>query len=101
MSESSADVSASCEVVVGSAAGLHARPAAVVVQTASKLKSAITIQKEDGSVISARSIMSLLTGGIHQGDRIVLRAVGENAIDDVKVMANLIARELDEGVEHH
>ena len=57
MSESSADISATCEVVVGSAAGLHARPAAVVVQTASKLKSAITIQKEDGPVISARSIM--------------------------------------------
>lgn len=101
MSESNAELSASREVLVGSAAGLHARPAAVVVQTASKLKSAITIQKEDGPVISARSIMSLLTGGIHQGDRIVLRAVGENANDDIIVMANLIARELDEGAEHH
>ena len=45
--------------------------------------------------------MSLLTGGIHQGDRIILRAVGESAQDDVKVMADLIAKELDEGTEHH
>ncbi|CAB5110274.1 MAG: HPr family phosphocarrier protein [Actinobacteria bacterium] len=100
MSDTSAPHSVFCEVIVGSAAGLHARPAAMVVQAATKLQAVITIQKDNGPLISARSIMSLLTGGIHQGDRITLHAVGESALDDVKVMAELIAKELDEEAQH-
>jgi len=42
------------EFVIQNKVGLHARPAAVLVQTANKFKSDITVEK-DGKVVSAKA----------------------------------------------
>jgi phosphocarrier protein HPr len=58
--------------------GIHARPAALLVKAASKYTCDIFIGY-DGSEVSAKSIMGLLTIEGHQGARLVVRAVGEDA----------------------
>jgi phosphotransferase system HPr (HPr) family protein len=51
------------EITVTNKTGLHARPASMFVQKASKFKSSIMIEKED-KTINAKSIISVLSGGI-------------------------------------
>jgi len=48
--------------VIKNRAGIHARPAALIVQTAGKFKSKIFLQKGDDR-INAKSIMGIITLG--------------------------------------
>ena len=50
------------EVRVTNRAGIHARPAALIVQTASRFASKITLGK-DSEEINAKSIMGIITLG--------------------------------------
>ncbi len=59
-------------------AGLHARPAALFVQTANKFKSNIRVQHGDREA-NAKSIMGVLTLGASQGAVVTIRAEGEDA----------------------
>jgi phosphotransferase system HPr (HPr) family protein len=59
-------------------AGLHARPAALFVQTANKYKSIIKVQ-HGVRESNAKSIMGILTLGASQGAVITIRAEGEDA----------------------
>lgn len=58
--------------------GLHARPASLVVQIASKFKSNITINHGTKSG-NLKSIMNVMSLGILQGDEIKIEADGEDA----------------------
>jgi phosphotransferase system HPr (HPr) family protein len=58
--------------------GLHARPAALFVQTASKFKSKIDVEYKD-TTANAKSILSVLTLGADQGASITIRAEGDDA----------------------
>ncbi len=58
--------------------GIHARPAALLVKAASKFSCEIFIGRA-GEEVSAKSIMGLLTMEGHQGSRLVVRAIGEDA----------------------
>lgn len=58
--------------------GLHARPAALFVQTASKFQSTITVKNGNQSA-NAKSILHLLTLGAEQGAVITVIAEGEDA----------------------
>ncbi len=49
--------------------GLHARPATMLVKTAAKYRSKITIHKEDLTV-DAKSIMGVLILAAHKGTRL-------------------------------
>jgi phosphocarrier protein HPr len=69
--------------------GLHARPAAVFVQTASKFRSAITIEKE-GKQVNAKSILTLLSLGAAQGSMIKISAEGEDEKEAVSELVQLI-----------
>lgn len=66
------------EIVVKSQQGLHARPAALFVQTAVKYDSNLTVKKDDESV-NGKSIMGILMLGIQCNSRIILIAEGEDA----------------------
>jgi len=57
--------------------GLHARPAALFVQTAKKFKSTIRVSKDERTV-DAKSILSILTLGAESGAVITIRAEGED-----------------------
>ncbi len=66
------------EVIVKSPQGLHARPAALLVQTAVKFDSSLTIKKDD-ELVNGKSIMGILMLGIQAGTPIILIAEGEDA----------------------
>lgn len=66
------------EVVVLNAQGLHARPAALFVQIASKYSAAITVEKDTESV-NGKSIMGLLMLGAQQNSKIRISADGPDA----------------------
>ena len=59
-------------------AGLHARPAALFVQTANKYKANIRVKHGEREA-NAKSIMGSLTLGASQGAVVIVRAEGEDA----------------------
>jgi phosphocarrier protein HPr len=81
--------------IVGSAVGLHARPAAVFVQAAASLPVPVGIAKPGGDPVSARSILSVLSLEAHGGDTVVLSAEGEGAQSALDSLAALLATDLD------
>lgn len=85
----------SAEVIVGSKSGLHARPAAMVVALAGTLEPPVTLRKPDGTAVNARSIVKVLSQNFCHGDVIVVEANGDGAESSVRVMAELVAGELD------
>lgn len=58
--------------------GLHARPASVLVQEASKFESEITVSV-NGKAANLKSIMSVMALGIKFGEEITIKAEGEDA----------------------
>jgi len=65
--------------------GLHARPAALLVQRANKYSSDIFLKKEDVEV-NGKSIMSVMMLAVESGTELQIRAVGEDekeAVDDL------------------
>jgi phosphocarrier protein len=68
--------------------GIHARPAALLVKAAGKFTCEIFIGK-GGSEVSAKSIMGLLTIEGHQGARLIVRAVGDDAEEALLEIAAL------------
>ncbi|NLF16592.1 MAG: HPr family phosphocarrier protein [Lentisphaerae bacterium] len=68
----------SLDVVVENSLGLHARPATLLVQTASRFAAEITIGR-DGHVSDGKSIIGVLMLGAGTGTRLNLTARGEDA----------------------
>lgn len=77
------------ELTIMNKTGLHARPASMFVQKASKFKSSIMIEKEDKK-INAKSIISVLSGGISQGTKITLVIDGEDEQEAEKALVELV-----------
>jgi phosphotransferase system HPr (HPr) family protein len=76
-------------LVIHHKVGLHARPAAMFVQTAKKFRS--TIKATHGKrEANAKSILSVLTLGADQGAEVTLRAEGEDADQALEALAALI-----------
>jgi len=69
--------------------GLHARPSASFVQTASRFRSEIKVEK-DGQVADGRSIMDLMMLAAAQGTFITVSANGEDAPDALEALGGLI-----------
>jgi len=70
--------------------GLHARPAAVFVQTANKFKSNIFVEK-DGKSVSAKSILGVLSLGAEKGAQILVEIEGEDEQEAMNTISELIA----------
>jgi len=66
------------EIQVLNAQGLHARPAALFVQIASKYDASISVIKDE-KVINGKSIMGILMLGAEQYSTVKLVAEGEEA----------------------
>lgn len=64
--------------VVKSKLGMHARPAALLVRTANKFKSEVTIQKGKHKV-NGKSIMGVMMLAAGPGSHITVRVAGEDA----------------------
>jgi phosphocarrier protein HPr len=57
--------------------GLHARPAALLVNRANQFKSAVTLEK-DTNKADAKSILGVMTLGAKAGDEITVHVSGED-----------------------
>ena len=76
-------------IIIQNITGLHARPAATFVQTASKFKSNITIETESKKG-NAKSMLSLLSIGASKGTSVKISAEGEAEEQAVKALVALI-----------
>ena len=65
------------EATVVPEAGLHARPAARFIKEAKRFSSDIFVIK-DGKEVSAKSALRLMTLGAKPGDKVTVRAEGED-----------------------
>lgn len=74
-------------VVITDPIGIHARPAAIVVQTAGRYQARVRIAHGDRRA-DARSIIQLLSLGVRQGSRITVTAEGG---DEVEALAAVLA----------
>ena len=69
--------------------GLHARPSASFVQTASKFQSEVKVEK-DGQVADGKSIMDLMMLAACQGTDITVKVCGEDAQAVLDALEELI-----------
>jgi len=83
------------EVILTNPTGLHARPASLLVQTAAKFKSSITLEK-DGRSVNAKSIMGVLSLGADKGSKIKISVEGEDAEEALKALLDLVHSNLGE-----
>ena len=75
--------------------GMHARPAALFVKTATLYTSSITVEKE-GIEVSGKSIMGLLTIEGHKGAMLRITVTGEDADEALRALAELFERNFNE-----
>ncbi|MCJ7843341.1 HPr family phosphocarrier protein [Lederbergia sp. NSJ-179] len=80
------------KVMIKNQSGLHARPAKELVTCAQEYASKITICKagKEDRTINAKSIVSLLTLSLTQGEDAVITAEGTDEIEAVEALAKLI-----------
>jgi len=83
------------ELVIHNQYGIHARPAALFVKTASRYDSDIYVEK-DGNKVSGKSIMGLMTLEAAKGSKIKVSAEGIDAEEAVKELQALIESKFDE-----
>jgi phosphocarrier protein len=79
-------------VVVGSAVGLHARPAALIAEAAGELDSEVLIGVPGGDPVDASSALLIMTLGAGKGATVEVS--GENEAD-VEAIATLVEKDLD------
>ncbi len=83
------------DVTVKNRAGIHARPAGMIVTLANKFTSQIFIEKDDDK-INAKSIMGLITLGVLCNTTIRLSAEGADEGAAVEALAKLIDNRFEE-----
>ncbi|SDF45991.1 HPr family phosphocarrier protein [Sporolituus thermophilus] len=79
------------QLTINNPAGLHARPAAALVQLAAKFKSRVTISARDKTA-DAKSILSVMGLGLKQGDSFVLAADGPDEDECLQALNELVAQ---------
>ena len=75
--------------------GMHARAAAMLVQTVNRFSAEVKISK-DGQVVDGRSIMGLLTLGAAKESKIQVEAKGKDAEEAVRAIERLIEKKFHE-----
>lgn len=78
------------ELTVSNKLGLHARPAAELTVLCQKYSSEVTILTENKRA-NPKSVISILSLGIKQGTKIVLKIEGEDEKQAGEAIANFIA----------
>ncbi len=72
--------------------GIHARPATLLVQTASRFDSEITLEYK-GKTVNLKSIMGVMSLGVGQGAEIKIAAQGNDANDAVQALEDTLKKE--------
>ena len=72
--------------------GIHARPATLLVQTASKFQSEINLEYKEKSV-NLKSIMGVMSLGVGQGSDVTITAEGEDEEEAIKAIEETMKKE--------
>jgi phosphocarrier protein HPr len=83
------------EVSIKNRAGLHTRPAAMLVKTAARFQSEFTIEK-DGMEINGKSIIGVMTLAAEQGSMLGLKFDGPDEEAASTAIVDLFERGFDE-----
>jgi phosphotransferase system HPr (HPr) family protein len=83
----------SSDITITHPVGLHARPAADFVKMATKFPCEIKIcnTTTQGKTVNAKSILSVLTLGVQQGHTVHIETSGEQEVEAMKALKDLIA----------
>ena len=82
-------------ITISNRAGIHARPAALLVQTAKDFKSDIYLEKGNDR-INGKSIMGIITLGAAYGTELKIIAEGEDAAAAVEAIVRLFESKFEE-----
>ncbi|MSU61050.1 MAG: HPr family phosphocarrier protein [Pedosphaera sp.] len=93
--------SISKELIVQNKLGIHARPSAMFVKTASRFECDIFVTKEEKResekiVVNGKSIMGLMMLAAGPGCKLLVRAEGADALKAIEELENLLRRKFDE-----
>jgi phosphocarrier protein len=75
--------------------GLHARPAARFVKTASRFRSDVCIARDD-QVVNGKSIMGVMMLAAEFGSELIISAAGDDEEQAMKALVDLFERKFDE-----
>ncbi|WP_410513749.1 phosphocarrier protein HPr [Paenibacillus sp. BR2-3] len=78
--------------VVTEESGIHARPASVLVQIASKFKAEIKLEY-DGRTVNLKSIVGVMSLGIPHGHSFTISSSGEDEEEAIATLSGAIIRE--------
>ncbi len=93
--ESAATGKAEKELTIINRLGLHARPSAMFVKTASRFRAEIWVEK-DGERVNGKSIMGLMMLAAGQGSRLLISCEGGDADKALAEIEAVILRKFDE-----
>ena len=79
-------------VLVGSAVGLHARPATLIAEAAAELDAEVTLAVPGGEPVDASSALLIMTLGAGNGDTVEVSGDDQAAVDQI---AALVEKDLD------
>lgn len=82
-------------LIVKNRAGIHARPAALIAQTANKFSCEISLEK-DSSVVNAKSIMGVITMAAGYNTVLTLKADGADEKEAVEAITQLFESKFEE-----
>lgn len=94
-SAQSAHTATSWQIGIKNPAGLHARPAAVLVAAAKEFSADIALMKDDREA-NAKSVVAVMGLDIAQGDKVRLEASGTDAAEALKKLIPLLENGLGE-----
>ena len=72
--------------------GIHARPATLLVQTASKFASDITLEYK-GKSVNLKSIMGVMSLGVGKDAEITIYADGSDESDAIQAISDVLSKE--------
>ncbi len=72
--------------------GIHARPATLLVQSASKFNSDINLEYK-GKSVNLKSIMGVMSLGVGQGSDVVITAEGDDEEEAIATIAETMKNE--------
>lgn len=84
-------------VKIESRVGLHARPAALFVQTAAQAPMEVTVAKSGGDPVNAKSILAVLGLDARHGEEVTLSAEGAGADELLDTLEKLLSTPEPEG----
>jgi phosphocarrier protein HPr len=83
------------DLVIKNKLGIHARPAALLVQTANNFSSSITIEK-DGQKVNGKSIMGIMMLAAEHGSTLVLTVDGSDEEKAISAIEKLFEDKFEE-----